>query len=77
MSNESNGQAEIKSIYSQFTKTFSVYDVQFRLITLYEAMTHAVAGAPCTKTTFQYESTSTRIAKTKEESDVWSLAYDI
>ncbi len=75
----SNGQAEIKTIYSQFTKTFSVYEVAtpFRITELYEAVTEAANGTPCTKTSFTYDGASTRILKTKEESFLWDATWDI
>lgn len=78
MSNNSNGQAEIETTYSQFTKTFSVYEaVTFRLLTIYEAPTHAANNAPCTRTDYEYDGASTRILKSKESSANWDATWDI
>lgn len=74
----SNGQAEILSTYSQYTKTFSVYEaVTFRLLTIYEAPTDAADGTPCTRSDYVYDGVSTRILKTKESSANWDASWDV
>lgn len=78
MATDSNGQAEIKTTYSEFTKTFSVYDpTSFLLVTIYEAPTHAINNAPCTRSDYVYDGASTRILKTKESSANWDSTWDV
>ena len=74
----SDGQLEIKTQYSQFTKVFCVYDpVSFLLTEMYEAPTDAINGTPCTKTSYVYDGASSRILKLKEESASWDSSWDI
>lgn len=73
-----NGSPTIETMYSEFAKNYLVYEaVTFRLLTIYEAPTHALHGQPCMRTDYEYDGASTRILKSKESSAVWDSAWDI
>lgn len=67
----------ITSLRFELKKEFLVYDLQDRVIDIYQAHINASNGTPCLRTTYEYVGTSTRVEKMKETADVWSAAYDI
>lgn len=74
----SNGQANLKTSFGQYIKTYSVYDpISFLLTEFYEAPADAADGTPCMVTYFEYDGASTRVLKQKEADAVWDSAWDI
>lgn len=58
-------------------KQYVVFDVSFRMVATYVALTDAVHGAVCLKTEYAYDGNSSRIIKMKESLATWDSAWDI
>jgi len=68
----------IQAIRNEPVKMFRVYDGGNRLITQYEAVTHAQDGDPCMRSDYSYVGpTDFKVEKMKESVDVWSSAYEM
>lgn len=67
----------LTTIRQEPVKMIRVYDAGNRLITQYEAVTHAQDGDPCMRTDYTYDGSSSRVLKLKETVDTWLAAYDI
>lgn len=67
----------LTAIRQEPVKMFRVYDAGNRLVTQYEAVTHAKSNDPCMRTDYTYDGTSSRVVKLKESVDTWLASYDI
>lgn len=61
----------------ELIKQYLVYDGNGRMVETYVAKTEEVDNGVCLKTTYEYDGTSTRIIKMKEENAVWDATWDI
>lgn len=66
----------LKTAKHELLKQYVVYDGSGRMTDIYEARNDAADGAPCLRTRYSYDGTSSRILKRLETTDVWSAAYD-
>lgn len=66
----------IRSTLAIGVQTYSIYDGDGRLTSVYEAPTGAIAGTPCLLTQFKYAPSSTRVIGTKETVEEWDTAWD-
>ena len=68
----------IQAIRNEPVKMFRVYDGGGRLITQYEAVTHAQNGDPCMRSDYSYtDASSFKVEKMKETIDLWSASYEM
>lgn len=67
----------LKSQAEELIKSHSVYDGSNRPTDIYVAQAGALNGASCIRTTYTYDSTSTRVVGRKEAYDTWQSAWDI
>ena len=61
----------------EIIKSYITYDGSDRMSVVYEARSGALNDEPCLKTTYTYVTGTTRVEKMKEETALWSSAYDI
>jgi hypothetical protein len=77
MSTNEKTIAFIKSHAHEGCKQYLTYDASNRMEIVYEAPTDFENGAPCLKTQYVYDGTSTRVIKMKESIATWSSSWDI
>jgi hypothetical protein len=66
----------IRTLANEGIKQYFVYDVNDRIIEVYEVFTNAKDGAPCLKTTYTYWGTSKRVKLMKEYLSTWDISWE-
>ena len=67
----------ITTLRAEALKSHSEYDVDGRLIELYEAVVWASDGEECLLTKYSYSGASTRVENTREFKATWDETWDI
>ena len=68
---------QLKSHAHELVKQYFEYDVSLRCTAMYTAGSDQVDGGPCMKTEYEYDGSSSRIAKRKESNSTWDDTWDI
>jgi hypothetical protein len=73
-----NDNKNLKTLFHEPMKTYSVYDGIGRLTEYYQARANTEDGDPCLLTEYAYvDPTSSRIEKTCESNATWDSSWDI
>jgi len=67
----------LRTLNLELSKQHMVYDANFRLEYLYEAMADCRNGEQCIVTRFSYVALTTRVQARKEYTTEWDSAWDI
>jgi len=68
---------QLKTHAHELVKQYFVYDISLRCTDMYTASYDAANGAPCLRTQYSYDGSSSRIVKRKETNSTWDSTWDM
>jgi hypothetical protein len=70
-------KTQLRNALIQGSKTYSVYDLNGRLVEFYEAPAYAENNDPAILTTYEYVVGSSNVLKSRESTSTWNSTWDI